>query len=93
MINQVLNQVVQDAEKLIRDLKSEVPERDSTKWYAINNLKTFCDALRGSEGKEDIVFAGRMLSRFATDSLDWGSDLLKQFESLAKDSRKAARMI
>ena len=91
MIASSIANVIDRAELLIREIELPHPAEKSCEWFAINNLRGFVDVLRTAQTKDDVVNAARDLSRFAVDSLEWGSELMKNVECLAEATRKASQ--
>ncbi len=72
--------------RLSAELESKKPAKESVEWYMINNLNTFEERIREAEIDDDLRVASRILTRFAVDSLDWGSPLMKSVEALSEEA-------
>ena len=93
MIDTNVDKVISEAEGLIRQLELQSPAEKTSEWFAINNLNGFIERLRKGETKDDVINASRILSRFAVDSLEWGSELMKQVETISESGRKCAKQL
>lgn len=91
MTRDSLISLAEEAETIANDLESCGLREESAEWYAVNNLRRFASALITAESAKDIQNASHALSRFAVDSLDWGSKLMKTIQNIADKGRVAAR--
>lgn len=91
MTIQAVAQTIEKAESLANFIEASLPVEQSIEWYAVNNLRQFASALNQSEAPQDILNSCDKLSRFAVDSLEWGSTLMKVVEKLADEGRRVAR--
>lgn len=89
----VANDVVESAQALVLELEKSAPAEKSKEWYAINNLNGFIEDVQKAGSKQDLLNASDILSRFAVDSLDWGSSLMKSITGICESGRKCARQL
>ncbi len=88
MMTEDLQKVVTQSESLVSKLQELKPAKESVEWYAINNLKDFKNELVRAETLEDVKTACKRLSRFAVESLEWGSELMKNVEAICDSASR-----
>lgn len=93
MTLQAVAQTIEKAERLASSIEVSSPAEESIEWYTVNNLRRFASALNQSEAPQDILNACDKLSRFAVDSLEWGSTLMKDVEALSDEGRRVAKQV
>jgi len=60
---------------LLGEIKSANPSRDSQEWYLSNHLSKLADNCNRSSNASEVSNSVKSLVRFATDSLDWNSEI------------------
>ena len=65
-------------DQVLGDIKSESPERDSLEWYLSNHLSKLSENCHKSSSASEVGNSIKSLMNFATDSLDWNSELSKK---------------
>ncbi len=86
-----LDELLERADALLRDLKADAPARESVEWYLVNHLRAFRDALAAGDSRPHVENAARMLSRFCVDSMDWNIELFHKCSALTEDAMRAAK--
>ena len=78
------------------DLANTRPTHGSAEWYLLNHLRTLQQNVESSSSAAEVSNSVKAVSRFATDSLEWGGTLamgvsliVEAHSSLLRTSRRA----
>ena len=65
-------------DQVLGELKSGSPEHGSLEWYLINHISKLSENCHKSNSANEVNNSVKSLMHFATDSLDWDSELSKK---------------
>ncbi|OGT26075.1 MAG: hypothetical protein A3B71_04235 [Gammaproteobacteria bacterium RIFCSPHIGHO2_02_FULL_42_43] len=84
-------QLINEVQTFLQELKKNNPERESLEWYLINNLNRYLESLTAAGSAQEIKIATKILSRFCVDCMNWDTTLFKQCTKITHLGLKIAK--
>ena len=84
-------QLINQVQIFLEELKKKNPEKESLEWYLINNLNKYLTSLIIANTSQEIKIANEKLGMFCIDCMDWDTPLFKRCTEITNLGLKISR--